>query len=67
VCPVFKSLLIVNNISDGAELGEEERGAGDGQESLGAKHDKVDVDEDRRNPAYIPKRGNSFLQWETSS
>ena len=36
----------------------EERGDGDGQESSAAKSgEKVDVDEDRRNPAYIPKRG----------
>jgi len=39
-------------------VGAEERGAGDGQESQSGKHEKVDVDEDRRNPAYIPKRGN---------
>ena len=32
----------------------EERGAGDGQEELKAK---VDDDEDRRNPQYIPKKG----------
>ena len=32
----------------------EERGAGDGQEEKGAK---VDDDEDRRNPQYIPKKG----------
>jgi len=37
------------------EILEEERGAGDGQEE---KDDgKVDDDEDRRNPQYIPKKG----------
>jgi hypothetical protein len=44
--------------AEGEEVvGAEERGAGDGQESQTGKHEKVDVDEDRRNPAYIPKRG----------
>ena len=33
---------------------DEERGAGDGQEQ---KDEKVDDDEDRRNPQYIPKKG----------
>ena len=32
---------------------DEERGAGDGQEQ---KEEKVDDDEDRRNPQYIPKK-----------
>ena len=35
-------------------LSTEERGAGDGQEEKDAK---VDDDEDRRNPQYIPKKG----------
>lgn len=36
---------------------EEATTPADSKESGGAKVDKVSVDEDRRNPAYIPKRG----------
>ena len=44
----------VIDLSDTNELLEEERGAGDGQEQ---EKSKVDDDEDRRNPQYIPKKG----------
>lgn len=37
---------------------EREREEGDGQESVPAK--KVDDDEDKKNPQYIPKRGTFY-------
>ena len=57
----------VEKVAEGEEVvGAEERGAGDGQESQSGKHEKVDVDEDRRNPAYIPKRGNKLKKMPQS-
>lgn len=45
----------------GSETGDSvilEREEGDGQESVPAK--KVDDDEDKKNPQYIPKRGTFY-------
>ncbi|GLH08594.1 Protein casc3 [Gryllus bimaculatus] len=39
---------------------EYEREEGDGQESAPPKEKKLDDDEDRRNPQYIPKRGTFY-------
>jgi len=39
---------------------EDEREDGDGQESLPAREKKLDDDEDRRNPQYIPKKGTFY-------
>ncbi|XP_067006243.2 protein CASC3 isoform X2 [Anabrus simplex] len=39
---------------------ELEREEGDGQESIPPKEKKLDDDEDRRNPQYIPKRGTFY-------
>lgn len=43
---------------DEDEAAQLEREEGDGQESLPAK--KVDDDEDKKNPQYIPKRGTFY-------
>lgn len=37
-----------------------ERQEGDGQESIPPKPQKVDRDEDKKNPQYIPKRGTFY-------
>lgn len=37
-----------------------ERQEGDGQESIPQKAAKVDDDEDKKNPQYIPKRGTFY-------
>lgn len=42
------------------QLYEGEREEGDGQESVPAKEKKLDDDEDRRNPQYIPKKGTFY-------
>ncbi|XP_046387139.1 protein CASC3-like isoform X3 [Ischnura elegans] len=42
------------------QLYEGEREEGDGQESAPAKEKKLDDDEDRRNPQYIPKKGTFY-------
>ncbi|XP_047001616.1 protein CASC3-like [Schistocerca americana] len=39
---------------------EYEREEGDGQESVPPKEKKLDDDEDRRNPQYIPKKGTFY-------
>ena len=49
-----EGILDLSDKEDIEEEPTEERGAGDGQEEKGAK---VDDDEDRRNPQYIPKKG----------
>ncbi|XP_021934324.1 protein CASC3-like isoform X3 [Zootermopsis nevadensis] len=45
---------------DDSVIIEYEREEGDGQESIPAKEKKLDDDEDRRNPQYIPKRGTFY-------
>jgi len=39
---------------------EDKREEGDGQESVPGKEKKLDDDEDRRNPQYIPKKGTFY-------
>ncbi|CAB3373246.1 Hypothetical predicted protein [Cloeon dipterum] len=46
--------------ADDEEGYSDKREEGDGQESLPAKEKKLDDDEDRRNPQYIPKKGNFY-------
>nr|CAD7414042.1 unnamed protein product [Timema cristinae] len=48
-----------DDLSDSVII-EYEREDGDGQESVPSKEKKLDDDEDRRNPQYIPKRGTFY-------
>ncbi|KAJ9573526.1 hypothetical protein L9F63_009090, partial [Diploptera punctata] len=50
----------VDEDDDDSVIIEYEREEGDGQESVPPKEKKLDDDEDRRNPQYIPKRGTFY-------
>lgn len=45
---------------DGSIILDVERQSGDGQENDGENKKKVDDDEDRSNPQYIPKKGTFY-------